>query len=438
MDTVSSLYQVAPSVTSHWLTAIASIVFDWNLRANLYRYYRLLYIFSMKQKKRVLIIILLLATALCTVQLSASPDESEVLKRLFTEGPKEVGYTSQFQSAVPLSSMVQITDRISTQIGSFVSVEGEANPYMVVFGKGHATIYIALDAEGNIAGMQITEIIPTGTTLEDTVAQIVTMEGTTSVLVRRNGSTLFEHNAHVPLAVGSTFKLAVLAALEDAVQQGRLAWEQPIALDPKWKSLPTGILQDWPDGTSVTVETLATLMISLSDNTATDALIDLVGRKKVGNYIPSAIVTLSTGELFRLKNPDNDDILQAYRNASKVNRGQLLDAIGERSLPDPKIFSGNPIALDIEWYMSTTQLANLIERLEHLDLMTINPGLANAESWQRVAYKGGSESGVLNLTTFLIDTDGNRYTVSVTVNNAKSPLSENDIFSAYQSILHTL
>jgi beta-lactamase class A len=176
----------------------------------------------------------------------------------------------------------------------------------------------------------------------------------------------------------------------------------------------------------------------MSDNTATDALIDLVGREEIGTYIPSTLLTLSTGELFRLKNPDNKHILETYRNASTIKRKNILDTIGKFDLPDSNIFSGNPIAIDIEWYMSTTQLANLIERLEHLDLLTVNPGLANVERWQRVAYKGGSEPGVLNLTTFLIDTEGNRYSVSVTVNDSDSPLPENDIISAYQTILHTL
>jgi beta-lactamase class A len=392
----------------------------------------------MKQKKILIIIILLLLLVSSATNLFASQNEREVLRLLFTGGPQEVEYTTQFQKAVPLSSMTQITDQIFAQIGALLTVEGEANPYTIVFEKGHATFYIALDPEGKIAGLQITEIIPEGTTLEDAVAQIIDMKGTTSVLVRKNGKTLYEHNPHLPLAVGSAFKLAILAALDDAIEQGRLDWEQIVVLDPKWKSLPTGILQDWPNGSRVTIETLATLMISMSDNTATDALIDLVGREEIGTYIPSTLVTLSTGELFRLKNPDNKHILETYRNASTIKRKNILDTIGKFDLPDSNIFSGNPIAIDIEWYMSTTQLANLIERLEHLDLLTVNPGLANVERWQRVAYKGGSEPGVLNLTTFLIDTEGNRYSVSVTVNDSDSPLPENDIISAYQTILHTL
>src|SRR5690606_39753601 len=43
-------------------------------------------------------------------------------------------------------------------------------------------------------------------------------------------------------------------------------------------SLPTGILQEWPVGTPMTIQSLATLMISISDNTATDVLLRVAGR----------------------------------------------------------------------------------------------------------------------------------------------------------------
>ncbi|MFL9455456.1 serine hydrolase [Tolypothrix bouteillei VB521301_2] len=49
-----------------------------------------------------------------------------------------------------------------------------------------------------------------------------------------------------------------------------LAWKDVVQLQPSEKSLPSGMLHTWPDGSYLTVQTLASLMISLSDNTATD------------------------------------------------------------------------------------------------------------------------------------------------------------------------
>ena len=70
-----------------------------------------------------------------------------------------------------------------------------------------------------------------------------------------------------PIAVGSTVKLAVLAALEQEVEKGRLSWTSIVDLKPEWKSFPSGILREWPDGSPLTLHTLAALTIALSDNT---------------------------------------------------------------------------------------------------------------------------------------------------------------------------
>ena len=61
-----------------------------------------------------------------------------------------------------------------------------------------------------------------------------------------------------------------------------------------------------------------------------------------------------------------------------------------------------------------------------------------AGNWQRVAYKGGSEPGVLNRSTLLVAANGDRYRVVVTVNQETEPVDEAALFSAYQAILHLL
>lgn len=68
--------------------------------------------------------------------------------------------------------------------------------------------------------------------------------------------------------------------------------------------------------------------------------------------------------------------------------------------PSVDVFVGGPVATDIEWWFSTAELCGLMEQVQGLLLMSINPGLANPTDWQRIAYKGGSEPGVLNLTTY--------------------------------------
>ena len=54
---------------------------------------------------------------------------------------------------------------------------------------------------------------------------------------------------------------------------------EPMSCRSDRASLPSGITQSWPAGSPVTLQTLATLMISISDNTATDTLVTLERRK---------------------------------------------------------------------------------------------------------------------------------------------------------------
>src|SRR5690606_3332343 len=58
--------------------------------------------------------------------------------------------------------------------------------------------------------------------------------------VRENGSLAPVHmlNEGEALAIGSTFKLWVLGALADAVGDGRLRFEDTLAVRTEWKSLP--------------------------------------------------------------------------------------------------------------------------------------------------------------------------------------------------------
>ena len=388
-------------------------------------------------KKRLAILVVLLVL-LEAVVIASTITEPTALTRLFTNGPTSIKYTQQFEAAVPPSSMQQLISQLADQLGDFKEVDGHKNPYTIVLEHGIITAYISLDGQGKVAGLQFTEIIDTRGTLADAVKKITSLDGESSVLIRKNGEILVDHQGNTPLAVGSSFKLGILAALQDAIAAGQLRWDQSVPIRSSLKSLPTGILQDWPEGTQVTIETLAALMISQSDNTATDVLLSLVGRPSVEKYLPHSIPVLSTGDMFRLKNPENEDILKQYRKASLALKRTLLTVLPHRNLPEASIFSGDPVALDIEWFMTASELADLVERLQHLDLMTINAGLATKEKWQRVAYKGGSEPGVLNLTTFLIDEEGNQYTVVVTVNNAKKALDEAKIMETYQAMLNYL
>jgi beta-lactamase class A len=91
-----------------------------------------------------------------------------------------------------------------------------------------------------------------------------------------SGSTL-EHDADRTVTAASTIKTLILAAVARAVDAGDLALETEIAIRDDWRIGGSGVLNWLHRGLALPVEDLAWLMIAISDNTASNALIETVG-----------------------------------------------------------------------------------------------------------------------------------------------------------------
>ena len=77
-----------------------------------------------------------------------------------------------------------------------------------------------------------------------------------------------------------------MEVLRRQITEGQRSWQDVIELESSYKSVPSGFLQTWPNGSLLTVASLAALAISPSDNTATDSLIYLVGREAIEALTP--------------------------------------------------------------------------------------------------------------------------------------------------------
>jgi beta-lactamase class A len=176
---------------------------------------------------------------------------------------------------------------------------------------------------------------------------------------------------HEQFAIGSTFKLWVLDALAGEIALGRLRWDQVVRLGQR--SVPSGMMQDWPQGAAVTVETLATLMISRSDNTATDTLIRLLGREAVARRVIATrhsapqrmLPILTTAEVFALKSGPEAD-RQAFLAVSEAGQARFLATYRrDEQLPriDPAaVASDKPASIDtIEWFASANDIARVFD-----------------------------------------------------------------------------
>jgi beta-lactamase class A len=101
------------------------------------------------------------------------------------------------------------------------------------------------------------------------------------------------------MPTASVIKLAVLAEVFRQAQAGRFSLEERVPLGERNRAGGSGVLKDLSPGLALTVRDYATLMITVSDNTATNTLIDLLGGVDPVNRFVRGQLGLTTITLHR-------------------------------------------------------------------------------------------------------------------------------------------
>ncbi len=209
--------------------------------------------------------------------------------------------------------------------------------------------------------------------------------------------------------IGSQFKLFVLGALAAQVRAGHLSWDQTLTVAENVKSLGNGqgSLQLAAAGTSVSVEDAATKMISISDNTAADMLIALVGRERVEQQVRrrSAHASanepfLTTREMFLLHYVAG--LADRYLATPRTRRAAFLAASVD-PLPLDAIASGfstDPRYVDeIEWFASPADICRAFAGSQQLSKQ---PALSRSLSSALSPRSGRDRVGPLGLADGLV------------------------------------
>lgn len=89
------------------------------------------------------------------------------------------------------------------------------------------------------------------------------------------------HNDDEQFEVGSCFKAFIAAECCRQVSSGLLSWEEPLRVEPERRVPASARADRWLDGSTVTLDQAARAMIAVSDNTATDMVMDLIGHDTV-------------------------------------------------------------------------------------------------------------------------------------------------------------
>lgn len=111
---------------------------------------------------------------------------------------------------------------------------------------------------------------------ERVAAILAAAPGRVGVAVRDHRGRQLVVDADRPVPSASTIKVPVLVAALDAVAHGRVGLDTPVAL-PERRVGGSGALSLTPSVTTLPLRELLALMVALSDNDATNAVIDVVG-----------------------------------------------------------------------------------------------------------------------------------------------------------------
>jgi beta-lactamase class A len=392
------------------------------------------------------------------IQASAAPTPAyqsraeQLLRILSAPGGETDFFSTLFLDAVPVDRWRAIAADLRTQHGDPVAVgavrtdSATAGQVEIRYARATVgfTLVVAPQIPNLVVGLHVVGVRTANDSLDKVMAEIAALPGTTAFAAARLTDSgpqwLHMHRADAQMAIGSSFKLYLLAEISRAVLAREKRWSDVVPLGPKSFS---GRLMNWPDRAPMTLHSLATAMIAESDNSASDTLMRALGRDRIDAMLATtghadaakALPVLSTAEAFALKMPANADLRRRYEAAAPAARRSLLRDAASRLTAD-KVDVGSvaevPTAIDtIEWFASPKDMIASLDWLRvhggnALPILTANPGIAAADAkrWRYLGYKGGSEPGVMAMNMLAQAQDGRWYAVSGSWNNPAARVDE--------------
>ena len=183
------------------------------------------------------------------------------------------------------------------------------------------------------------------------------------------------YQEQMPMMAASVIKLFIMAEAYRQIQAGTLSKDQLVTIH-KADCVPScGALTYMHEGLQVTVEDLYTLMIILSDNSATNFLIDIVGEEQVNQLIAELGYTTTRLNRKMFDAEKSARGIQNYITAREV--GDLLEQMYLGRLVSPEA------SADMIRVMKDQRLNSKIPFIIH----TI-PGRAP------IAHKTGEDTGI--------------------------------------------
>ena len=385
-----------------------------------------------------------------------------LLERALEQDDPEALYAAanaDFRQAVPLATVRQIVRTVRGACGSELQLEVDPAGWdaagmqhvLRAAGAARAAVFrVSFDAGGQVAGLfqQFEAPVWNAAELDAATASWEGDWGYAAASLPAGGAPARRAAAAAGRSLfplGSIFKVYVLAEFARRVGLGELDWEQPLAVREEWKSLPSGTMQDEPNGSAFPLREYVRRMIGISDNTATDHLVQFLGRAEIEARLAACRNSapernqpfLTTGEMFALKGlPESApaglaELAAAWRDGDAGARRRLLaaaeEAWAEYELEERRASAGLNYLLrtlearehvEIEWFAAPGDVVDLYLAAAADALYSpaasavFREGLAYGAAlyvgpWIRYhGFKGGSETGILTLAVLVTLEDG--------------------------------
>lgn len=193
-------------------------------------------------------------------------------------------------------------------------------------------------------------------------------------------------NGHKKFNSASTIKIPLLALLFKDFEEGRLDRNEPITLTDENRVYGSGVLNSMSHNLSLNLYDYAVLMMTVSDNSATNQVIDAVGIERANDFFAANgwKETHLAGKLFH-KKPILPDGTEDYNSASAADLGDMLE----------KLLSGELVSAEASRWMRQIMAAQTLGKFS-LSIpyerfsKTVDPLPATAEGRAIMIHKGGS------------------------------------------------
>ncbi|MEM6962334.1 MAG: serine hydrolase [Myxococcota bacterium] len=290
--------------------------------------------------------------------------------------------------------------------------------------------------------------------LDDVLASLAT---DTSMYIGRiendRCTAVFQRNSQLPLLSASIYKLWVLGALGEGIVAGRISASERLTLTGLDTVRNGSVITSETFGTQISIKDMANLMMSLSDNTATDHLQRRIGRDRIEQALPrfghrnrDLMTPFLTGnEARHLWGTVTADTVDDYINGSEATQRQIVNnELTPRGSFSRFTTDNFAAGVGASWAASAQDvcgayagLRRFNNRSEAFDIVDNAAGgsavlLGARDRWDRVWYKGGSwatDAGFFVLTlSWLVESDSKgAFVIVLMANNAElAPISDSN------------